>query len=464
MQRRSKVFTLGLGLFRQVMKPMGAIFTRCLGTVFILLCCILVASSAEANVTVGCAGATGGGPFNYPTLTAALLGNPTGNVEIDVSGTCTEAVVIAGVQNLSIVGIAGAALVDPGGSPPNFNAVLEIDNSSNVLVQNMSLQVASRDVNNATPIVLVQSSDVRVFGSKLEGAGASDGIDMFQSTVRLIGATLIENNNDGHGDGEGVFLQGPNALLIVRADGAGNCPVIQGNGDNGILAQGGGTVVRAPLGPGCATIQNNGSAAVFENVGATIQLNVPQANPGSVKLLNNSFGLAAVNGSHFNLSGPVLIQGNSIEGIRIRNAFGGLFASDGTSGPTIQGNGTNLNPPCCASLGGISVANNADLDMQGGLVANNGARGIIVQDNSSARIIGPLSITNNPIGLEVTDASSAALFLAPSILGNSSADVVCGPDAVAHGDLSAVGKVNCPQFKPQQNAVAPPKHGKSPLP
>ena len=85
---------------------MGAMCTKCLGTVCILLCCILVASSAEANVTVGCAGASGGGPFNYPTLTAALLANPTGNVEIDVSGTCTEAVVIHGVQNLSIVGIA----------------------------------------------------------------------------------------------------------------------------------------------------------------------------------------------------------------------------------------------------------------------------------------------------------------------------------------------------------------------
>lgn len=267
------------------MKPMSALFTKYLGTVCMILYCIFIASPAEANVTVGCAGASGG-PFNYSTLTAALVANPAGNVEIDVSGTCTEAVVVAGVQNLFIVGTPGAALVDPGGSPPNFNAVLEIDNSSNVLVQSMSFQAASRDLNNAIPVILVQSSDVRIVQNRIEGAGASDGIDILQGTVRLFGATVIENNNDGQGDGEGVFVQGPNALLALRSDPSG-CPLIQGNGDNGILAIGSGATVRVPLGIGCGTIQNNGSSAIAGNLGATIVLNVPQANPGAVKLLNN---------------------------------------------------------------------------------------------------------------------------------------------------------------------------------
>lgn len=123
-----------------------------------------------------------------------------------------------------------------------------------------------------------------------------------------------------------------------------------------------------------------------------------------------------------------------------------------------------LNPPCCAPAAGISVANNGALNVNGVLVTNNAAPGIIVQDNSSVRLIGPSNVTHNAIGVEVTDVSSAGLFLAPSISGNSTADVVCGPDSDAHGDLSAVGKINCPQFKPQQNAVAPPRHGKSPIP
>ncbi len=444
------------------MKIIRGVFNQYVGACCIFLCSLFVASPAQANVTVGCAGATG--TFDFSTLTAALAANPTGNVEIDVSGICTEAVVIAGLQNLTIMGTPGAALVDPGGSPPNFGAVLEIDNSQGVFLRNLSFQVAPRTVDNAIPIILVDSSNVRVFQCRLEGAGASDGIDMFQSTVRLIGGTVIENNNDGQGDGDGVAVFGPGALLFLLSDSSGNCPLIQGNGDSGIFAGRGGTTVRAPLGRGCAIIQNNGFAGIAGNLGATIELNVSQANPGSVKLLNNLYGLVATNAAHFNLSGPVLIQGNAVDGIRLRNGFGSLFVSDGTAGPTIQGNGTMLNPPCCAPAAGISVANNGALDVQGGLVANNAAPGIIVQDNSSVRLIGPLSITNNPRGVQVTDVSSAGLFLAPSISGNSSVDVVCGPDSDAHGDLSAVGKINCPQFRPQLNAVAPPKHGKAPIP
>ena len=427
-----------------------------------LLSSSFLVSSAQANVSVGCAGATGG-PFNYPTLTAALAANPIGNVEIDVSGICTEAVVVAGAQNLFIVGTPGAALVDPGGSPANFNAVLEIDNSSNIIVQSMSFQAASRDVNNAIPVILIQSSDVRIVQDRIEGAGASDGIDMFQATVRLIGATIIENNNDGFGDGEGV-AEFDNSLLLLLHDSSGNCPLIQGNGDSGVLAGRGGTIVRSPINNGCATIQNN-SYGVFGNLGATIELGAPQANPGRVKLLNNAFaGLVATNATHFILNGPVLIQGNAQDGIRLRNAFGILASSDGTSGPMIQQNGTTLAPVCCAPAAGISLGNNASVDLQTAQVANNAGPGVIAQDNSSVRVLGPSSITGNPIGVEVTDVSSAALFLAPSITGNAGGDVVCGSDSDAHGDLSAVGKINCPQFRPQQNAAAPPRHRKSPIP
>jgi hypothetical protein len=437
---------------------------RALASAILLTLFLLPAASHAANVTVGCPGAVGG-PFTYPSLNAALSAAPLTNMTITVSGACAEADVVNGAQNLQIIGTPGAALVDPGGNPPNFGAVLEIDNSQSVTLQGLTLRVASRSVDTAIPVVLVQASgDVAVVQCRLEGAGASDGIDMFQSTVRLIGDTVIENNNDGLGDGEGVFLQGPNALLALRSDASGGCPLIQGNGDNGILATGGGATVRAPLGPGCATIQNNGTAAVFANVGATIQLNVPQANPGAVKLLNNTVdGLVAVNGSHLNLTGPVLIQGNAVDGIRLRNAFGALFPSDGPAGPTIQGNGTNPNPPCCAPAAGVSVAENADLDMQAGVVTNNAAPGIIMQDSASVRLIGPLSITHNPIGVEVTDASSAALFLAPSISGNTVLDVVCGPESVAHGDNSAVARSNCPQFRSERNSSALPKRGK-PLP
>jgi hypothetical protein len=421
---------------------------------------LLPVGSHAANVTVGCPGAAGG-PFTYPSFGAALSAVPLTNTTITISGTCTEADVIAGAQNLQIIGTPGAALVDPGGNPPNFGAVLEIDNSQGVVLQGLTIRVASRSVDTAIPVILVQASNVDVVQCRLEGAGASDGIDMFQSTVRLFGDTVIENNNDGLGDGEGVFLQGPNALLVLRSDPSG-CPLIQGNGDAGINASGGGATVRAPLGPGCATIQNNGAYGITASLGVTIVLNAPQANPGSVKLLNNGIdGLVVVNGAHFNLNGPVLIQGSPEDGIRLRNAFGVLTVSDGAAGPIIQQNGTSLNPPCCAPAAGISLGNNASVDLLAGQVTNNSGPGVIAQDNSSVRLIGPISITHNPIGVEVTDASSAALFLAPNISGNPVWDVVCGPESVAHGDNSTVGRSNCPQFRHEANPVALPKqHGK----
>ncbi|HXM97525.1 MAG TPA: hypothetical protein VN982_03530 [Candidatus Dormibacteraeota bacterium] len=445
------------------MKLTSAISNKYFATFCLLLGSIFFVSPAQGKVvTVGCAGAPGG-PYNYKTLTAAIQANPAGNVEIDVSGTCTEAVVVAGAQNLSIVGKSGAALRDPGGSPPSFGAVLEIDNSQNVTVQGLLIGVASRTIADAIPGILVQSSDVRIVQDRIEGAGPSDGIDMLQATVRLIGATIIENNNDGQGNGNGVALFGPGSQLLLLNDFSGNCPVLQGN-DTGILAGRGGTVVRAPFGRGCVTIQNNAFAAVIANLGATIDLNVPHANPGSVKLLNNLFGLYAQNGSHFILSGPVLIQGNSIDGIRLRTASGALFPSDGASGPTIQGNGSNLHPPCCAPSAGIAVANNGSLDIQAGLVTHNAAPGIIIEDNSSVRLVGPLSITRNPIGVQVTDVSSAAFFLAPSVSGNTRVDVACGPESVAHGDASAVGTSHCPQFRHHREFSADSTRHNKPMP
>lgn len=436
--------------------------SRCFALLMVVLLSSILAVPGRAS-TVGCAGASGG-PFDFPTLNAALSapGALTNNA-IFVSGTCTEFVLIAGAQNLQITGNPGAAIVDPGDQFPPLGGVVEIDNSQGVTLRSLSIHVAARPLASAIAVVLLQSSDVRIFQSQIEGASGSDGIDMFQSTLRFFGG-VIENNNDGQGDGEGIFVQGPNALLVLRMDSAGNCPLIQGNGDTGINASEGGTTVRVPLGPGCATIQNNGAEAIFGGSGATIILFASQANPGSVKLLNNGIdGLVVVNGAHFTVGGPVLIQGNPEDGIRLRNAFGVLTGSDGTAGPIIQQNGTSLNPPCCAPAAGVSLGNNATLDLNAGQVMNNGGPGVIAQDNSSVRVIGQfnqLTITNNPVGVEVTDASSAALFMAPSISGNTGGDVVCGPDAVAHGDLSAVGKINCPQFRPQQNAVAPPKHSK----
>ncbi|HYX52557.1 MAG TPA: hypothetical protein VE783_03845, partial [Candidatus Limnocylindrales bacterium] len=74
----------------------------------------------------------GRGTFDFATLNDAAAANSSGTITI--SGTCTEAVVLAGASNLTIIGANGASLVDPGDAVPNFGAVLEIDDSQNINV------------------------------------------------------------------------------------------------------------------------------------------------------------------------------------------------------------------------------------------------------------------------------------------------------------------------------------------
>jgi hypothetical protein len=434
------------------------------------VCSVLVLMFASvspahgSNVSVGCTGAAGVSDFSR--ISDAVAANPGGNVNIFVSGVCTEAVLFVGVENVQLIGMPGAALVDPGGVPA-FGAVLEIDDSHNINIQTLTIQVAARGLDSQIPVVAISNSTVDFRSARLEGAGPSDGIDIFQSNVRLFGATVIENNNDGQGDGEGVFVQGPSSNLLLRRDPAGNCPLIQNNGDSGIMLTGSGAHVGINGMFACATIQNNGTG-IWALQGATINLTSFQASPNPIQVLNNTIGVVAVVGAQLGINGPVLIQGNTIAGIRLRNAHGGLgTAPDGVAGPIIQQNGTApsviSSSFCCVLPAGISVSNNADLDLAAGTVINNSAPGLLIQDNSSTRVIGSLgtlSISQNPVGISVTNVSSVALFLAPSVSGNATFDVSCGPDSVAYGDLSAVGKTSCQQFKSLPNPVQPTKAGR----
>ncbi|HYX52572.1 MAG TPA: hypothetical protein VE783_03920 [Candidatus Limnocylindrales bacterium] len=116
-----------------------------------------------------------------------------------------------------------------------------------------------------------------------------------------------------------------------------------------------------------------------------------------MQIINNGFGLIGIVGSHISANGPVLIQGNTTDGVRLRNASGELGpANDGAAGPVIQQNGTSATNitlgNCCALPAGVSVTNNSDLDISAGIVANNSAPGLVVQDNSSVRVIGAGSL------------------------------------------------------------------------
>jgi hypothetical protein len=413
--------------------------------VIVALAVLIFACEAHA-ATVGCNGAPAG-TYDFSTLTAAVNGAPLSNNTITIYGTCTEDVVINGAQNLTIAGSAGAVLLDAGLTNSLAAGVLEIDNSQNVAIQNLKIQLISYSFYGPFPGIVVNSSLITVQQVDIEGNSGTDGIDInSMSHVQFLTSNTIENNNDGQGNGEGVSLSGP-AASMAFGNGPAGCLLIQGNGDDGILASGQASVSIATRPNHCATIQNNGNFGVQASGSSTAGLNTP----GTTSLLiisGNMAGVAATLGGHVQLAGPILIQNNSVAGIWLRDSSMNMLPSP--QGPIIQQNGGNSNPPCCLIPGGISAQGNSNVFVQAGTVTNNLAPGINIQDASSAIIYsaGPISITQNPVGVSVTNASTVALYSAPNISGNANGDVVCGAYSVAYGDASAVGQMHCTVFSP----------------
>lgn len=411
---------------------------------------VLLAFVGQAQATtVGCNGAPAG-TYDFPTLSAAINGAPLSNNTVTIYGTCTEDVIINAAQNLTIGGSTGAVLMDAGLTNGPAGGVLEIDNSQNVTIQNLKIQLSSYSFYGPFPGIAVNGSTVAVEQIDIEGSSGTDGIDINpMSHVQFLGSNTIENNSDGQGNGEGISIQGPSASIAFGPGGPFGCLVIQGNGDAGVLASGQASLNIVAKPNHCVTIQNNGGFGVQVSGSSTGHL----GNNGPTSLFtisgNQVGGVASTLYGHVQINGPILIQNNSVAGIWLRD--GSLNMLPSPTGPIIQQNGGNTNPQCCAIPGGISIQGNSNLFMQAGTVSDNLAPGVNVQDDSNAIIYtaGPISITQNPVGVSVTNASTVALYSAPSISGNANGDIVCGAYSVAYGDASGVGQMRCNVFSPK---------------
>jgi hypothetical protein len=419
-----------------------------LGSFQLLLAVLFVGFSARANATtVGCSGAPSG-TYDFPTLTAAIAGAPLSNNSITLYGTCTEAVVITGAQNLTISGAPGAVLADPGIG----NAVLDFESSQNVALQTIKIQMASYPFYGPVSGIFVNNSNLAITSVDIEGGAGTDGIDINpSSSVLMLGNNLIENNNDGQGNGEGISVTGPSANLQIGAGPhAASCTTIQGNGDDGIVALPLASVNIHTSPTTCATIQNNGSFGVQISRNSIGTLS-NRGNAPTMILSGNLAGAAATEYGLLFLDGPMLIQNNSAAGVWLRDSSANIGSSNGTLlGPTVQQNGSNTNPPCCLISGGISIDSSSNLFLQAGLVTNNLAPGIVIDDNSSMEIsqANSVTVTQNPVGISVDHDSSLELTEPPSVTGNTNSDVVCSGFSTAHGDASGVGKMRCDTFVP----------------
>jgi hypothetical protein len=109
-------------------------------------------------------------------VTLAGLNKKTSNT-VSVSGTCTEYVQVFGFENLALVGLPGATLLQPPTRAGNlFNALLLIESSRSVTVQGLSIQADTATV----PAVGIGhgSSDIRL--RNLTVTGGTEGILVFE--------------------------------------------------------------------------------------------------------------------------------------------------------------------------------------------------------------------------------------------------------------------------------------------
>ncbi len=411
----------------------------CVRMLFLLAVTMAVAPVAHTtNATVGCAGSSG--TFDHASLGAALAAVSQNGDTITVSGTCTELVVIAGFNNLTIIGTAGASVVEPLGGNPQ-GSVMEITDSQNVQIQGLRIEAVAHTPATFITVVLIGNSSVTFRDSTVVGSDNTDGINVVpNSNVAIVGGTVIENNPDG----SGVFASGSGASVdVFRAAPLGMpCPLIHNNGD-GLDATNNATITVRQ----CATVRDNGiTAGVAAFNGGTAIVAAPQSTPGSVQILNNPIGVLAAQGSRLRVSGPVLIQGNTLDGIRVRSSSVGTISA----GPTVTQNGGG-GFVCCAVPAGVSAAVNSTLEIQAVTITNNPAPGVHLTDNSSARMFGEgLNISGNQGGVVLQNSSTALLFFAPALSGNGS-DLSCTSDSRAYGDGSAIGRMNCPGFQAQAN-------------
>jgi hypothetical protein len=426
----------------------GTIFK--LAKVLFLLAALGFAAQARAT-TVGCGGASG--TYDFSTLAAAISGASLSNNTITIYGTCTEDVVITGAQNLVIAGAPGAVLADAGSITVSAAGVLEIDNSQNVTIQNLKILLSPYGYYGPFPGIAVNGSSLRLISIDIEGNTGTDGIDAGgNSNVQMAGNNVIENNDDGQGNGEGISLAGPASNLSI-GPGIGNpgCTLIENNGGDGIAADGQASVNIVGNPNFCATIQNNGGIGVFLQVGSTGHIANVYRTP-VITISGNQIGVVATRYSFVSVSGPLLIQDNKTAGVWLLGAGAKLAPSGGSPlGPTIESNGASA-PACCIIAGGVSIEGNSNLGVGAGVsISNNSGPGIVVQDDSSALISpqnvglgGPITISQNSIGISVANSSTLRLTAPTGITGNSGGDIVCGLYSVAYGNFSGVGRiVNC---------------------
>ncbi len=396
--------------------------------------------------SVACTGTVSLGGFSSVNAAlAAAIAHPgysplTNQIQIQITGTCTEGVVLSGMSNVQLLGDSS--------NPPTFtpsatgSSALQILNSNNIYVANINFVGPGGTALGGIPLVQVSVSNLVTFNACNVTGAQGAGLQTYASQVSFSGPSTISQNGL-----QGIAATGASNISIGGWDSNSTEAVtVENNLTGGIsMSQAGYLFVYEYV-----TISQNG-----DPTGKSMYAGLSLAGAQASLCCGNLFG-PVIDGNYGwgieaeELSVLTVIGGNAASPFASisNNSQGGIYDLDSWVGVynnvTIQKNGDNTqaNP-----LGGIDVLSNGSLEIGGGKVDNNFGPGILVSQGSSAVIWNENIAGNTGSGIYVQVNGSVEFdAAATTVTGNTPKDLTCVAGGIAaqdKGQAPTIGTKSC---------------------
>ena len=371
-------------------------------------------ASAFTAVTVNC----NGGAADYPSISAAVAALKTlpvsGNALIDVTGVCTENVVIENFAVLTLNGHPGSAIVSP-----NSNSAIRIDDSNRVTVTSFAIR-------GGNPAVSVHRATAVTFNSCNVGSPSAKGPGSGARFEQHAVASLVNTSVDNFTGSAITALDG--SIVTVQA----SVPVSLSNSAAGASLFNLSSLTLT----GKITVENNGGTGLVASSGST--LSIGGCNPGEMAIRGSQVGIASIN-SNLQVSCPVAIEGNHFYGVSQQfSGYMALFQA------VVRNNGGGLSGP--EAPGGGVLLDGAAFYISQAQVLNNVGPGIRILRGSRGLVFDSAVLFNSTDGIQASQGSVLEMSTVNNVTGHPGADLLCNTEANVFGSKTGIGKLMCPGF------------------
>ena len=376
---------------------------------FAIVLTLLLPGIAHANnVAVNC-------PADSLGATVSAL-PPNGPNIVTVTGTCiNENVGIFNMRSLTVVAGAGGAKIVQAQDNDTFDIFRSFVKLVNLEISGVP---GSMPGSGGAGVFIGQTSNVRINGCDIHD-NEGGGVTATQGSLLFLNNTTIHNNNPG-GDGLDVLDNSTaNVIGSTIQDNGSACTVLlncQANGD-GVFVSASIVFFRQNN-----LIQNNGDNGIGAIRGSTVVLGNPTVLLGNNTIQGHNWNAIYIkSGSHFEIHGSAVIQEN------------------GNKCPADTALLVSLSQAC----GGISAAENSTVNLRGGTISDNKGAGVSVRQGATLGLIGTTISNNSGDGVHIQWISSGNFGPGNSITDNTGAAIFCDESSLAIGNLSAFTSVKC---------------------